>query len=61
MIKKWVLVAFGVALCSPAFADGYGCGIPAATVNAIQTQLATVVTMNNGGIFGVDGLFKTST
>jgi len=36
MIKKWVLVAFGVALCSPAFADddGGGYSIPAATVNA---------------------------
>jgi len=33
MIKKWGLVAFGVALCSPAFADddGGGCSIPQAT------------------------------
>lgn len=27
------------------------CGIPAATVNAIQSQLARVATMNNGGLF----------
>ena len=58
MIKKWVLVAFGVALCSPAFADddGGGCSIPAATVNKIQGELATVVDPKNypdgnGGIF----------
>jgi uncharacterized protein GlcG (DUF336 family) len=56
MIKKWVLVAFGVALCSPAVADGYGCGIPTAIVNKIQTQLGSVVLLNNGGIFGVGGV-----
>ena len=49
-------MAFGVALCSPAFADddGGGCSIPAATVTKIQTQLATVVVELarwNGGIF----------
>ena len=27
------------------------CGIPAATVNALQSQLARVATMNNGGLF----------
>jgi uncharacterized protein GlcG (DUF336 family) len=58
MIKKWVLVAFGVALCSPAFADdgGGACAIPAATVTNIQSQLANVVDPKkypdgNGGIF----------
>jgi len=62
MIKKWVLVAFGVALCSPAFADddGGGCSIPAATVNAIQKQLWSVVQLKNGGIFGPGGIFATS-
>ena len=48
-------MAFGVALCSPAFADddGGGCSIPAATVTKIQTQLAIVVNLPdaNGGIF----------
>ena len=45
MIKKGFLVAFGVALCSPAFADddGGACSIPAATVTAIQGELAKVV------------------
>jgi hypothetical protein len=53
MIKKWFLPAIGVALCSPALADGYGCGISAQTVNTIQSQLATVVNLPdaNGGIF----------
>jgi uncharacterized protein GlcG (DUF336 family) len=53
MIKKWVLVAFGVALCSPAVADGYGCGISATIVNKIQGELAPVVALpdGNGGIF----------
>jgi uncharacterized protein GlcG (DUF336 family) len=53
MIKKWFLPTIGVALCSPAFADGYGCGIPAQTDNAIQSQLAAVVNVPdaNGGIF----------
>ena len=62
MIKKWVLVAFGVALCSPAFADddGGGCSIPAATVNAIQKQLWSVVQLKNSGIFGPGGIFATS-
>jgi hypothetical protein len=62
MIKKWVLVAFGVPLCSPAFADddGGGCSIPLATVTAIQNQLNSVVTMKNGGIFGPSGIFPTS-
>jgi uncharacterized protein GlcG (DUF336 family) len=61
MIKKGFLVAFGVALCSPAFADddGGACSIPAATVTAIQGELAKVMTMQNGGIFGVKGLFPT--
>jgi uncharacterized protein GlcG (DUF336 family) len=63
--KRWLLAAIGVALCSPAFADADGnysgaCGIPANTVTKIQNQLAKVVTLSNGGIFGVDGLFKTS-
>ena len=48
-------MAFGVALCSPAFADddGGGCSIPAAIVTKIQTQLAIVVNLPdaNGGIF----------
>ncbi len=53
MIKKWVLVAIGVALCSPAVADGYGCGISATIVNKIQGELAPVVALpdGNGGIF----------
>jgi uncharacterized protein GlcG (DUF336 family) len=38
---------------SPALADGYGCGISAQTVNAIQYQLGVVVNLPdaNGGIF----------
>jgi uncharacterized protein GlcG (DUF336 family) len=59
MIKRWFMAAAGIALCSPALADGYGCGISEQTVNNIQKQLANVVTMQNGGIFGVKGLFPT--
>jgi uncharacterized protein GlcG (DUF336 family) len=31
--------------------DRRSCGIPAATVSAVQAQLARVATMNNGGLF----------
>jgi hypothetical protein len=59
MIKRYVLAACGIALCSPVLADDDNCAIPQATVVAIQNQLKTVVVMKNGGIFGVGGLFPT--
>jgi uncharacterized protein GlcG (DUF336 family) len=53
MIKRYVLAAFGIALCSPVLADDDDCTISAATVTAIQSQLAIVVKLPdaNGGIF----------
>jgi uncharacterized protein GlcG (DUF336 family) len=53
MIKRWVLAAFAFVLCPPVFAQGAGgtCAIPVATVTAIQSQLAIVVKLANGGIF----------
>jgi uncharacterized protein GlcG (DUF336 family) len=41
-------IAFGG---SEAVAQISACGIPGATVSALQAKLATVITMNNGGIF----------
>ena len=60
MIKKWVLVAFGVALCSPAFADddGGGCSIPAATVTQIQNQARDCRELKNAGFWN-GGIFTT--
>jgi uncharacterized protein GlcG (DUF336 family) len=61
MIKRYVLAACGIALCSPVLADDDNqCAIPQATVTAIQNQLKTVVMLKNGGIFGVGGLFPSS-
>jgi uncharacterized protein GlcG (DUF336 family) len=60
MIKKYVLAACGIAFCSPVLADDDDCTIPQATVTAIQNQLAPVVKLKNGGIFGVGGLFPTA-
>ncbi len=56
MIKKWYAAGFGLALCSPTFAESLAdgtCAIPAPTVTKIQSQLAIVVKMPdaNGGIF----------
>ena len=56
MIKKWYAAGFGLALCSPTFAQSLAdgtCSIPASIVTKIQNQLATVVASPdaNGGIF----------
>jgi uncharacterized protein GlcG (DUF336 family) len=55
MIKKYFAAAFAIALCSPAYAQtpssGSGCSIPASIITKIQSELAKVVKMDNGGIF----------
>jgi uncharacterized protein GlcG (DUF336 family) len=54
---KTVLAVALIATSSASFAhdndhrERRACGIPAATVNAVQAQLARVATMNNGGLF----------
>jgi uncharacterized protein GlcG (DUF336 family) len=56
-ISKALLAVALAGLSDAALANDNGdherrpCGIPAATVNAIQAQLAHVATMNNGGLF----------
>jgi len=55
MIKSLLAVAVGLSLSGIAFADQDGegsCSIPRAVVNKIQNQLAAVVQLNNGAIFG---------
>lgn len=49
-LKNLLIVAAAVAVTGPAFADKK-CGIPAATVDALQAKLAPVVASGNGGIF----------
>jgi uncharacterized protein GlcG (DUF336 family) len=54
---KTVLAVALIATSGASFAhdndqrDRRACSIPAATVNAVQAQLARVATMNNGGLF----------
>jgi uncharacterized protein GlcG (DUF336 family) len=57
MLKKWCLAAFGAAICwlvvawgpVPAFAAT--CAIPSGTIDHIQSKLAIVVALDNGGLF----------
>ena len=55
--SKALLAAAVIAMSGSALAndndgqDKRACSIPGATVNAVQSQLAHVATMNNGGIF----------
>lgn len=55
--SKALLAAGLIVLSGAALADDKddhdrkSCSIPAATVNAVQSQLAHVATMNNGGLF----------
>lgn len=51
--SAWVMLA---ALPSVSRADV--CGIPSAVVNSIQGELATVITMKNGGIFSPNRMWS---
>ena len=53
MKRKLIVLAIGMAFSGLAQADeGDGCGIAANVVQQIQSQLASVVLLNNGAIFG---------
>jgi uncharacterized protein GlcG (DUF336 family) len=62
--SKALLAAALIAMSGSALANGNddderrSCGIPATTVNAIQSQLAHVATMNNGGLFSPGRLWS---
>jgi uncharacterized protein GlcG (DUF336 family) len=63
-MMKWfagAAVALLAALPNVSKADGnFGsvCGIPAATVTAVQNQLAVVINLNNGGIFNPNRMWS---
>ncbi len=58
MGKTLLVLALGFICSVSAFADegeegrDAACNIPASVVNHVQSQLATVVQLNNGAIFG---------
>ena len=53
MKRKLIVLAIGMAFSALTQADeGDGCGIAANVVQQIQSQLASVVLLNNGAIFG---------
>jgi uncharacterized protein GlcG (DUF336 family) len=62
MINRYVLAAFGIALCSPVLADNDSnkCAIPSETVNKIQLKLAIVVKLPdaNGGLFAPNRMWS---
>src|SRR5580693_251050 len=60
MIKRYVLAACGIALCSPVLADDddAACAIPPKTVAKIQGELAQVVGMKNGGLFSPNRMWS---
>jgi uncharacterized protein GlcG (DUF336 family) len=53
------LLVAALGLSSPVFADGYSnCGIPTNVVQKVQSQLATVVTQANGGLFSPNRMWS---
>ncbi|MBA2722292.1 MAG: heme-binding protein [Methylibium sp.] len=50
IMKNLLIASTAIAVAGPAFADKK-CGIPAATVETVQSKLAVVVASGNGGIF----------
>lgn len=63
MKKSLVIPAFALLIAQPMLSqadDGRfsGCDIPANTVSAVQSTLATVITLNNGGIFSPNRMWS---
>jgi uncharacterized protein GlcG (DUF336 family) len=57
--KRYVLAAWGIALCSPVLADDdAACAIPPKTVAKMQGELAQVVGMKNGGLFSPNRMWS---
>jgi uncharacterized protein GlcG (DUF336 family) len=63
--KSFALSAFAVLIAHPMISladedESHGCGIPAATVSALQAKLAIVIRLpdHNGGIFGPNRMWS---
>lgn len=55
----FAVLALSAALASPSHAQTSGaCNIPSATIQNLQNQLATVVTMDNGGLFSPNRMWS---